>query len=145
MNEEDRLKNGTAVIRRVLERHTPVVMTMALGLRDLYDKGKIKDNDMPFIIDFLDKFYMNRIAIRYSVLFYPWTPSSLVTTNMNRIAIRYVCSVLDNIWRSRSAVGMHASCWLEVSIRVIQHQVSRVVPFSDHSHHKSCPTLKVSF
>jgi hypothetical protein len=40
-------------------------------LRDLYDKGKIKDNDMPFIIDFLDKFYMNRIAIRYSVLFYP--------------------------------------------------------------------------
>ena len=70
----ERLKNGTKVIQRVLRRHEPVVMTMALGLRDLRAKGLLRTSGstdgsgrmtMEKLTSFLDGFYMNRIAIRF--------------------------------------------------------------------------------
>jgi len=71
---EERLSNGTGVIQRVLRRHEPVVMTMALGLRDLRGKGLLRKSGsgdgsgrmtMEKLTKFLDGFYMNRIAIRF--------------------------------------------------------------------------------
>ena len=50
---------------RILHRHGPVVMTVAQGMRRLREREDIGPNDYASLCEFLDRFFMNRIGIRF--------------------------------------------------------------------------------
>lgn len=62
-SERDYNKSTSFLVNRVLERHAPVVMTTALGIRALRRTGAMRDDQG--MNEFLDRFFMSRIAIRF--------------------------------------------------------------------------------
>lgn len=55
-----------SLVKRILDRHAPVVMTMAQGILELKQSTKAKPYELidPSLQTFLDRFYMSRIGIR---------------------------------------------------------------------------------
>eukprot|EP00055_Hartaetosiga_balthica_P006545 m.20711 g.20711 ORF g.20711 m.20711 type:complete len:412 (-) comp5277_c0_seq1:232-1467(-) len=53
----------TSVIRQILRRHEPTVMTMSMGFRKLEEEKKLR-NEL-YITNYLDRFLMSRIGTRF--------------------------------------------------------------------------------
>jgi pyruvate dehydrogenase kinase 2/3/4 len=52
------------VLRGILRRHGPTVMTIALGFKNLRDHGQLKGFDI-YVQEFLNRFFMSRISVRF--------------------------------------------------------------------------------
>lgn len=67
LDDDRRAKHSGKVFEAVLKRHAPVVMSMAMGLRELKRSGKVSELRSIQVSEFLDRFYMSRIAIRFLI------------------------------------------------------------------------------
>lgn len=82
----------SATVNKILQRHSGVVMTTSRGIINLRENGKMKDEIG--MNEFLDRFFMSRIAIRFLFnqhlqVFKPFIKKNSKESNKNSVAIAH--------------------------------------------------------